>query len=534
MSQRLLREIASWKLEAKLEDSKRYFFNKDEVDLLRTGQKCFVIGRKGTGKTAIAQHLYEEHAYDQFAVKLSFKNFPFNDLYDHSNPRYRPPNQYITLWKYLIYSSIARMMIENENIELSVRQKLSSVFPDDPFDSLNRTFAKLSGSLTIKAFGVELGAKREKPEARQSAVPLIDRVEALEHIIREYIDDATYLILFDELDEDYKDVMNPTAPQDYAALLTSLFKATQDVKTVFPVTHYRILPIVFLRDDIYEIIHDPDKAKWSDHRIDINWNNDQLRGLLAFRISRASDPEAAQPLDFVKAWRKVFLGKVRKEPNKEFNFLARRTCKRPRDFVRVMQLAAGRALVRNDELIDYHTLRNVGREVSRSFRADMEDEIEGVMPEASAVLDVVAQLRQPAFTVDQFAAVYGKETAAGRLPQRVVEDVLRVLFHFSAIGNTQGPGVERVFRYTNADATLNITHAMCVHPGLWESMQIKDDASAAAEAERSTAGAPRDAQIEEVSPPYDDDTTRPLRRRPRRRRAHPPPNSSGDTGEAGQ
>jgi len=44
----LLTEIAKrWKLDAKLEDTDRYFYSQNEVDDILSGEKCYVIGRKG-------------------------------------------------------------------------------------------------------------------------------------------------------------------------------------------------------------------------------------------------------------------------------------------------------------------------------------------------------------------------------------------------------------------------------------------------------------------------------------------------------
>ncbi|MEQ2936098.1 hypothetical protein AAAX57_20400, partial [Bacteroides fragilis] len=77
----LLTEIAKrWKLDAKLEDTDRYFYSQNEVDDILSGEKCYVIGRKGTGKTAISEYLLKKANF-KFSEKLSFKNFPFNELY---------------------------------------------------------------------------------------------------------------------------------------------------------------------------------------------------------------------------------------------------------------------------------------------------------------------------------------------------------------------------------------------------------------------------------------------------------------------
>lgn len=120
-----LREISNWKLEAKLEDNIRYFLPVPEVGAIRTGNRSYIIGRKGTGKTAIASHLTDSSKVGQQVEKLSFKNFPFNELYKLENSSYTKPNQYITLWKYIIYSTAVRMMASSTSIDLSIRKKFS-------------------------------------------------------------------------------------------------------------------------------------------------------------------------------------------------------------------------------------------------------------------------------------------------------------------------------------------------------------------------------------------------------------------------
>ena len=131
MSEDLLEELEEWKLEAKLESSKRYFYHTRVVDRLSKGKKSYVIGRKGTGKTAISQYLASSTAEGEFAQKLSFKNFPFNTLYELEDSGFTSPNQYITLWKYLIYSSICKMLSRNKSVDLGSRQKLQKLFNDD-------------------------------------------------------------------------------------------------------------------------------------------------------------------------------------------------------------------------------------------------------------------------------------------------------------------------------------------------------------------------------------------------------------------
>lgn len=57
-SNEILTEISrNWKLEAKLENTDRYFFHTEEANQIINGNKFYVIGRKGSGKTAIGQYI---------------------------------------------------------------------------------------------------------------------------------------------------------------------------------------------------------------------------------------------------------------------------------------------------------------------------------------------------------------------------------------------------------------------------------------------------------------------------------------------
>ena len=53
----ILKNISStWHLEAKQENEDLFFYI-EEVNSIKNGEKCYVIGRKGMGKTAIAEYL---------------------------------------------------------------------------------------------------------------------------------------------------------------------------------------------------------------------------------------------------------------------------------------------------------------------------------------------------------------------------------------------------------------------------------------------------------------------------------------------
>ena len=225
------------------------------------GDACYVVGRKGSGKTAIAEHIRSVRKHNHFTRSLSFKNFPFNDIYQYSDDKHSSPSQYITFWKYIIYSAVCTSLASNAATPREAAVALKAHFDVDFDRSLSRSIVKMTQAtvgLSIMGTGVTGGGQKT---IFQNETPWIDRVDGLADLISDYADDSTYYILFDELDEDYKDMLDIQRKTKYFDLLTSLFKAVSEVRRTFRGSK-KVYPIIFLRDDIYEIMDDNDKNKW--------------------------------------------------------------------------------------------------------------------------------------------------------------------------------------------------------------------------------------------------------------------------------
>ncbi|CAI8937527.1 P-loop ATPase, Sll1717 family [Pseudomonas sp. IT-P291] len=476
MSNSLLHEVASWKLEAKLEDNNRYFFHINIVDKIISGSKSYVIGRKGTGKTAITEHITKEVSYSRFAKKLSFKNFPFQDLYNLKNDSYTTPNQYITLWKYLIYSSVAKLMIKNEGIDSSVREQLARIYADDIEQSLARSIKRwVSGGFKISILGSGVEANGSS-SAQKNETSWVERVEALEDILLKYLDDSEYLIVFDELDEDYRDVMDPSNYKRYTDLLTSLFKAVQDVRSVFSEGR-KLFPVVFLRDDIYEVLMDPDRNKWNDLKVALEWDEVSIKDLLAFRLSKANSPTDT-PYSFGYAWRMMFLNspvkyghKQQKEMN-TFDYITRSTQLRPRDYIRYLQACAEEALRLGQMEITPEVVTKIDKAFSNYLRNEIEDEINGIIPDIKSVLNIFSIVRKQTLSIAEFEVAYEEAVQSGDVQARSTDFLLRILFNFSVIGNQPTQKNKHVFRYLTPEANFNRKEPIVLHRGLFKALQI--------------------------------------------------------------
>ena len=387
-----LAEVANWAKDARDEDSKRYFYHFSDVSLIERGSKNYVIGRKGTGKTAIAEYIRLNNT--GLSRLLSFKNFPFNLLYNSSDGAYTAPNQYITIWEYVIYTCVCNMMSGNSRINYDAQEKLRKLFDFDIENALPNAIRRL----TDRGFGINLFGIGGNIAARTghnvAEIPISTRKDVVEKFIADNIDDSNYYILFDALDEDYKDILQPDRKQGYFDLLVGLFKAAQNVRFALRgQVAANIVPVIFLRDEIFDLCRDPDKNKWLDRAILLNWSPTQLQSLIAFRLSRALDPRG-EAIPFATIWPRFlrslqYRGRSKRRPEELFKVMLRSTFNRPRDMINYVRECADVAVNLGEPLVTNEMLREADAQQSNYMRREVIDEVYSVVDDISEILDML-------------------------------------------------------------------------------------------------------------------------------------------------
>ncbi len=119
--------------------------------------------------------------------------------------------------------------------------------------------------------------------------------------MQKHIDGSKYVITFDALDGDYQKMLDPKQRTFYFNLIGSLFKAIDEIRNDINIDGRNVLPIAFLRDDIFVQLADSDRNKWEDVILRLEWGRDSLQRLIAHRISRAAG-YSGETLPFEEAW----------------------------------------------------------------------------------------------------------------------------------------------------------------------------------------------------------------------------------------
>jgi len=479
MSAQFFSTVAEWKREAARENSEKYFFPFRDLGRVETGESCFVIGRKGTGKTAIAEHLEGQSGHDRFCEALSFKSFPFHLLYALKDDGYSSKSKYISLWKFVIYSSVCKMMAKNEAIDSTVRDLLQKKFPIEPKEQLRSVLA----SWITRSFGVQIlgtgGTFSTSKAAPISNEGWHKELTALSEIVRAHLDDCQYLITFDALDDDYQEMLNADQRSFYLSLITSLFKAIDDVRNEINTNGRRLFPIAFLRDDIFDQLEDSDRNKWEDIILRLTWNRDSLQRMLAHRLSRAENSNGPI-LPFDEAWGLLFTNQLISPESDSpkltmFFYLMQRTYNRPRDFIvylaRCAKVAAGKGLAR----VDSKHFLMCEPYYSEYFRQELQDELTPVVPDVIQVFAALSNMARASFTLEAYIDSVAKLSKSGAYDPKKSsfppEKLMQILFLFNVVGNRTSRG-RRIFKFADPDENLNLNQAITIHPGLWKSFNI--------------------------------------------------------------
>lgn len=466
-------KIESWSIEATNEDS-AYFYSVKEIEKIKTGKVLYVIGRKGTGKSAIVNKLLKSEDSNSHAIKLSFKNFPFNLLYDCADNDYPQPNQYITIWQLIIYRKLAAMIIESKAIDKKIKTTLQKYLDssDEKTNKLIKKIDEVSFGISVLGSGFDIGVGKNANTIAWTA-----QLELFKEIFKTINLNEKYYLLFDELDEDYKEFNDDKERKRYISMLTSLFKAIQYIRQA--AVSKNILPIVFLRTDIYSQLTDADKNKWSEFILELAWDLDKIKEMLSFRIAKTYDNNAStENLKFDDEFNKIFKLKSISTGNRKsnkmsvFSYMARSTQWRPRDFIKYIKICVEETIKRNGNTVTIDIIKLADAKFSDYLKQEIIDEIFPVLPEINKILPIFSAIRKQSFNPSLFIEEYNKEVSKQAIQDIGAENVLGILFNYNIIGNIPSMKGQYLFKYAYADARFNLKENIVVHRGLYKALQI--------------------------------------------------------------
>ncbi len=459
-------------------------------------RRHMVIGKKGSGKTAIFKKIITTRSENFFAYGHTFSDYPWHHHERQARVGIPDFDKYTHSWKYLILLSAAKIALNQDqslpfdppSMEKMVR--LES-FVVDTYGSRDPDLTQIfspTKRLKLKPH-FELDWKILKAGISPEAVPILELPTIVQEVNAAFTSTVLqclnpsheYYIAFDQLDLGFD-----LASTEYTNRLIGLLLASRDINQAAREAGAKLFVVVFLRDDIYDCLHFEDKNKMTENFVSmIEWDTPRTQKTLKALMERRFTIVLGDAMNSNIPWATVF-NEDREMPGHQtkYDHMRDRTYLRPRDLIKFTNCAlakyrerVGKPFEQDHALkIDNVDVHNARIEYSEYFLREIDDEVHKHLPDYEKHLDVLRALGQWQFEKNEFETTFKAQYPSSGLTST---EALEKLFDFSFIGFYRAGGrgfggSEYAFKYREPRTRFDHTSSRYrIHPGLIEVMGLK-------------------------------------------------------------
>lgn len=456
-----------------------YFMKIPDYDALMNGDKRYIIGRKGTGKTALLERIKLSGTEDSKikTKELSLRDFPLNDVRGFQDKSMQDKSKFVPIWTFLTLVELCKLIVSDDNAgNYLIKNQLRDFLSDNKLDLqggfvetvrvLNSREAKISVAAAI------FGGEGSKGSELEYSVPVhyTKVISPLKEILKKILSsDSLYFILFDELDEGYN-----AGDVNKRLLLLSLFRAVENLALDFKGYNFNFRPVIALRSDIFDRLEDNDLNKYDDYLLRLNWQSENrmsysLLELVNTRIRYSLELETNEDV-----WPQICNDFDFSSPSKNsvWRYMLNRTFERPRDIIKFLKYC--KEIHPGKGVLTFEHVISAENSYSDWFYREIRDEIQSHLPVWREAINCITKIGKGILTTDELLKALDKETEVKTYitsSNKDLEDVVISLFDFGIIGNLD----ERnrwLFRYKDHDLVWSSSRRLTVHFGLQKKLRV--------------------------------------------------------------
>jgi hypothetical protein len=462
---------------------------------VRDLSRFLVLGRKGSGKTAIFKQLLTLREPDTFCFGHTFADYPWHHHQLQAQVGIPEFNRYTQSWKYLILLSLAKLILnqdqgipfDNESMNLMVNVERFIIDSYGSRDPDVTQFFTPSKALKLKPH-FQLDWKILNAGISPEYVPVKELptiVQDVTHTLSRYLmrclhPEHTYFICFDQLD-----LGLDLETQDYRNRLIGLLLAARDLNLAAQSIGKKLLIVVFLRDDIYDALQFEDKNKLTENSASrIEWDTANTIHTLRALMEKRFDVVLGSKNQEHVAWDSVFDETVEMSGHQsKYRHLVDRTYLRPRDMIRICNATLQQYKKRkasgqdgHDKIINTDVI-NARADYGEYLLRELDDEIHKHVPNYKMYIELLRSLGVQSFERQRFVEMCNSKPqfTAGSSPG----DILAALYRFSVIGFYRAGGkglggAEWIYRYKEPGTAFDVNASKFrVHTGLLDVLGLK-------------------------------------------------------------
>jgi hypothetical protein len=377
-------------------------------------RRPIIIGRKGSGKTAIYRKIQRMQEHDAFVFGHAFSEYPWAHHNLQATIGVPEEQRFVHSWRYLILMTMARILINQDNsqpwndesrAELDTLKKFIVDSYGTPRPELTQLFTpgkrlKIKPHLKVGNF-VSLGVDLESyPVSELPKVFQEVNRSVAETVVKCLNPKNNYYICFDELDRGFD-------PNDssYVGMLVGLILAASSMNSVARSAGRKFSVILCLRDDIYQILRFEDKNKLTENALSrIEWDTPRTRWTLKQLMERrfAVVLESETPL----SWEEVFDEKqLMTGRQSKYQHILDRGFQRPRDVIKFCNEILRSYKTQSDRTVTRFSNDNIATaraSYSEYLIRELDDEIFKHIPNHSNYFELLKTLDALQFSREEF------------------------------------------------------------------------------------------------------------------------------------
>ena len=462
-----------------------YFLKTESFQRIFRGERMYVIGRKGTGKSTIYSAIEAAKGKNVNSVGLTFDDYPWN-LHNRVRDETKSADAaHIITWRYIILIELSKLLIEEANSSAGTSRELSELqeFVQRAYGSKKPSVGELLSGLFQRLRQVKRlelprlahwelsGGAVEFEPAKPEEQAILDTVKlATERIQDTVLDllngDKMYFVLFDKLDDGWDN-----SPEIKSSMI-GLLRAARDLNIEAAKRFKALRCVVFLRSDIYDCLLYNDKNKaFSDIEF-LAWKDDKLKQLIDRRIAKSL--ALASEAD---AWDRTFSKEPMRQGVKNFRYIIRRTLLRPRDLIAFCKHCKDTALQNDHGIIENSDIYIAEAMYSERIYREFVDEMHKQYPFVENLFEVLRRLGHERFTYTKFE----QEFSHAGISAVDAQTAVKILFEYSIVGtlriggSTGGSTLE--FKYSDPLIQLDLSKEIVVHPALKKHLKLVEKRS---------------------------------------------------------
>ncbi|MGP5715841.1 P-loop ATPase, Sll1717 family [Brachybacterium tyrofermentans] len=444
-----------------------YFIEVGAAAEVRSGGKYLVVGRKGSGKTALFRYVSAQMEGVGTVLELDLENYVFVAHKALIEAGVSKQNSYTLSWRF----SIACLMYLKVRPQLESRARRQG---DRALKAIasgpNRTalHAMASWLKRVKSFSLpsitglgSLGSLTLNSEGDAFIdTRTIDALDSLEEVLVSESSVRPMSALIDRLDDAWD------GTTESLELIAGAVKAARHYSQIF--SNADMAPVVvFLRSDLWEEIRFNDKNKFSQDMLRLDWDRESLKQVIDARIAKA---RPSQELD----WFSLFTDSEMQNRQLSQNYIIKRCMGRPRDIVAFAIFAREAAIRAGHEIIGNQDIYEGERQYSRHIVDEMVDELQGHLSSLDAAIRTLKSIGRRSFALSDWMQTAGRHgmdeaTATVTLETLFESSILGVL----RVGGSTG-GSKTVYRYEDRFIQATDTGQLQVHPALTKELSLTD------------------------------------------------------------